>query len=542
MKLKNFYLNCISLLAIITLTYGCAKIVSPTGGPRDTTAPKVSSSNPPNGATDVNAKTLEIEFDELVKINNTGSILISPYTKEQPEYFLKGKKLIVKFPKELEENITYNINFKDNIRDVNESNIFQGFSYTFSTGSEIDSVNINGQLTDAQTKEPIKEAIIGVYEKSADSTFTKSPPLYIDITDENGNFSIKNIKKGTFELTALEDKNGNYFYDLPNESIGFTSDFLNINVDSTYKINLSMFIEKLTLKKTLNKEFSQGQLQVQFSQKIENLSTQIQAPSSIADSIYQIINDEQTEIRFYYSFNQQDSVSVTISGNDYLDTISLFSKKEYLPKPIELINKAGRGKTIIDSSEQLILTFNNYIQSINEDSLQLIEIDSIQNIINNNSQLLKESNQLSMNALWSVNKKYNFKILPGALTDLFNQTNRDTIFSEFTISKTIENGSIALKIKQDTINTHPYFYEIKDNADVLIDKGILNDTLIQILNIKPDNYKLEITEDKNANNKWDTGNYAERRQPEKIIQFNKKISVKQKFETEILIDLNELEN
>ena len=539
MKQKNVYIHSLFLLTLLFLILGCAKIVAPTGGARDTIAPKVLSSNPKNGEANIQSKNLEIEFDELVKINNPSSILISPFTEKQPEFFLKGKKLLVKFPNDLKEDITYTINFQDNIRDVNEGNILQGYNFTFSTGETIDSVNIKGQLTDSKTKEPIKKAIIGLYKQSDDSTFTKSPPLYIDITDENGNFSIRNIKKGQFELTALEDKNGNFFYDLPNESIAFSSEYLDLNIDSTYNIHLDLFIEQMIPKMTLNKEYSQGKLQIQFSQKIENLETQIIAPTEIKDSIFQLINDKKTEIKYFYNFNQVDSVNVIILGDNLNDTISLFSKKPYTSKAIELINKAGRGKTIIDSSKQLILTFNNFIQSINPDSLQLIEKDSIENIIQCNS-IVNDENQLTMNASWAPNKNYIYKILPGAIKDNFNQTNKDTIRSEFTVSKALEDGSITLKILQDSINATTYFYELKNIKDELIDKGLLNDTLIQIENLKPEIYSLEITEDLNKNNKWDTGNYKERRQPEKVIQYNKKISVKQKFETEISVDLNNL--
>ena len=140
---------CLLLLA------GCAKIVVPTGGPRDVTPPSVSKVEPESGTTNFKAKQIKITFDEFVELNNPlDNTLVSPPLNSSPEFIVSGKSLIMKIKDTLQSNRTYNIVFSDCIKDFTEGNKLSYFHYTFSTGDFVDSFYLRGTVTNALTRLP----------------------------------------------------------------------------------------------------------------------------------------------------------------------------------------------------------------------------------------------------------------------------------------------------------------------------------------------------------------------------------------------------
>src|SRR5690606_38373993 len=96
-----------------------------------------------------------------------------PDMDEAPQYKMKKKTLIVTLPDSLEENTTYSINFGNAIADFNEGNELKGFSYVFSTGPEIDSLSISGNVINALTLEAEKEITVLLIPTKQDSIFGK---------------------------------------------------------------------------------------------------------------------------------------------------------------------------------------------------------------------------------------------------------------------------------------------------------------------------------------------------------------------------------
>ena len=182
--------------SIYLLAVSCAQIVSPAGGIKDNTPPKVVKAQPKNQSLYFNSEKITIEFDEFIQLNNTDDqIIISPPTEQKPEYTLKGKVLEIRFKEQLQPNTTYTINFGNAIGDNKENNLLQNYSYVFSTGSLIDSLGINGTVYQAFNKKAEKDIVVGLYKTDGftDSTLIKEKPLYLTKTNELGNFNIKNL-------------------------------------------------------------------------------------------------------------------------------------------------------------------------------------------------------------------------------------------------------------------------------------------------------------------------------------------------------------
>lgn len=212
------------------LVVACANMGSPDGGPFDEDPPKIVRTSPKYGSTLDNVKKIVLEFNENVKIDNAQeNVIISPPQLEQPEIEAIGKKIIVKLVDSIKPNTTYTIDFADAIRDKNEDNPLGDYAFTFSTGGEIDTMQVSGYVLDASNLEPIKGIYVGVYalEDSAavldDSVFKTKPLERVSRTDAGGHFVIKGLRKGYYSIYALNDQNQNFLYDQKSELLAFTS-------------------------------------------------------------------------------------------------------------------------------------------------------------------------------------------------------------------------------------------------------------------------------------------------------------------------------
>ncbi len=220
----------------------CAKIGSPSGGPRDIAPPVLLKSKPLNKSTLFTGTQLEFTFDEF--INSQGmsqELVISPPMEETPEIRMRGKTLVIEFLEDLRENTTYTLSFGETIKDLNEGNILRNFEFVFSTGEKLDSLGVLGMAVQAfnlelpETEDPI---FVMLYENLSDSAPLLEIPDYVGKITPQGAFLINNIRPGTYRLFALQDLNRNYKYDVPEEMIGF--------IDTTLLLYPGMFDYKMT--------------------------------------------------------------------------------------------------------------------------------------------------------------------------------------------------------------------------------------------------------------------------------------------------------
>ena len=96
------------LYSVLVIIYSCAKIGSPTGGPKDETPPEIVASEPDNYATAFTGKKIEVKFNEFIQLKNIyKELLISPPLEERPLTRLKGKSLVIDLNNELRGCIGY---------------------------------------------------------------------------------------------------------------------------------------------------------------------------------------------------------------------------------------------------------------------------------------------------------------------------------------------------------------------------------------------------------------------------------------------------
>lgn len=215
------------LLLLLILVYSCASIGRPDGGPYDEDPPKFVKSTPVPFATKNKEKKIVIEFDEIVKLDKPSEkVVISPPQLEQPDIKANGRKIVVGLIDTLKAETTYTIDFSDAIQDNNEGNPLGSYSFTFSTGESIDTMEVAGHVLNAADLEPIKNIMVGLHADLADSAFTTKPFDRVSRTDSRGHFVIRGVAAGKYRIFALNDGNQNYIYDSRTELIAFSDSLI----------------------------------------------------------------------------------------------------------------------------------------------------------------------------------------------------------------------------------------------------------------------------------------------------------------------------
>ena len=225
MKTRAWYISIIALC--MTAMWSCARMGQPDGGWFDETPPHVVRTSPTDQSINVKAKKIVIAFDEGIKLDNASEkVVVSPPQLEVPEIKAQGNRIIVTLLDTLKENTTYTVDFSDAILDNNESNPMGNYTYSFSTGEQIDTMEVSGYVVDASNLEPVKGILVGLYSDIADSAFVSKPLLRVARADSEGHFVIKGVAEGSYRIYALQDMDGDYVFSQKGEMIAFTDEII----------------------------------------------------------------------------------------------------------------------------------------------------------------------------------------------------------------------------------------------------------------------------------------------------------------------------
>lgn len=205
------------------LLAGCARMGSPDGGWYDETPPKVIGASPEDKGINVDSRRIYINFDEFIKLENpTENVVISPPQLEVPEIKGQGKRISIELLDSLKPNTTYTIDFSNAISDNNEGNPLGNYTYSFSTGDHIDTLEVSGYVLNAQDLEPVKGMLVGLYDNHSDTIFKKKPMLRVSRTDPQGHFVVKGIAPGQYRVYALQDADGDFVFGQKSEMIAYS--------------------------------------------------------------------------------------------------------------------------------------------------------------------------------------------------------------------------------------------------------------------------------------------------------------------------------
>ncbi len=202
-KLKLGVLAIWALSSIMQLE-GCANIVPPSGGPRDSLPPYLIAARPIDSALNVFPKEILVGFNEYITTTSIQeNLIISPTLKNTPLIDARLNSIKIRIADTLLNNTTYSIQFGDAIKDVNEGNVLKNFTYVFSTGTRLDTGKIYGKVMLAESGKVDSSLVVILHPANKDSAIFKERPNYYTKLNGKGQFSFNFLPKGVYNIFVL---------------------------------------------------------------------------------------------------------------------------------------------------------------------------------------------------------------------------------------------------------------------------------------------------------------------------------------------------
>lgn len=582
--LKQQIQSTLAIIFLILAVYSCANMSTPTGGAKDEDPPIFVRSTPEPNALNYKKNKIEIFFDENIQLDKVAEkLLVSPPQKEMPIVKSSGKRLSVEIKDTLQNNTTYTIDFADAIADNNEKNALENFVFSFSTGEVIDSLEISGILLNAADLEPITGKLVGVHKNLHDTAFTTEPFYRIASTDSYGKFSIKNLSEGTYRVYALNDLNRDYKFDQSGEDIAFSDSLFAPHFEVRIK-NDTIWKDSITVDTVhaheythylpddiLLRFFKETAVKNQFLQKQERLtptkfSLFFNAPSDILPKIkplnftsddWFVLEANATNDTLHYWIKNQsvienDTLSLQV---EYLktdtakqlvpttDTLFVAIRKtrqtqkekkkeaEQDSVSIEFFKPNIKVSGTLDINQPIFIEWESPVDSYNPEGIHLeIKSDTIWEPFNftfepDTSQNIRT---YKLSTKWVPNAEYQFLVDSAAFVSIYDTHNKE-LKTQFRTKRLEDYGFIFFNLSQ--VDTTA-FVELLDKSDKVIQRSPVKNNLAEFLFLKPGTYYARIIIDTNNNGIWDTGNYAQKIQPEMVYYYPGSIQLMANFEIE----------
>ncbi|MEZ7498194.1 Ig-like domain-containing protein [Flavobacterium sp. Arc3] len=534
--LKN-NLRYISILLLV-LIVSCAKRGTITGGLKDTIAPTLKASFPKNYSTNFKGDEIKLVFDEYIKLKNLNKqLIISPPMKQEPLILptSASRYLTIKIKDTLQANTTYSFNFGQSIADNNEGNAYNQFKYIFSTGDYIDSLAIGGRIKDAHDIEAESFVSVMLYEVNKsynDSIVFNDSPRYITNTlDSLKTFRLENLKAGKYLLVAMKDQNSNNKFNPKEDKIGFRKEFITIPNDTVYEIEL--FKETLDFKSFKPTQASGNRLFLGYN-GAQNLKEK--QPKIVVKSNSQVLETIITQIpkkdslQIWYKPLKIDSLAVSVSKDKYLQDFIVKIKDQKK----DTLNISTSINGTLNFRDRFSLDASTPLVKFDDSKIKLIVNDSTELPFKREYDVFNQKLYLDFDK--EPNKKYNFKLLPGALTDFYEKSN-DTLSYKLETKAAADYGN--LRIQLQNVKYFPVIVELTDaKGDVLASEYTDFKTIVDFNLLNPAVYNLRIIYDENKNKIYDSGNFLEKRYSEEVIYFSKEIDVRANWDVDQAFDVS----
>ena len=128
------------------------------------------------------------------------------------------------------------------------------------------------------------------------------------------------------------------------------------------------------------------------------------------------------------------------------------------------------------------------------------------------------------------NQKYSFSFLPGAITDFFGVQN-DTLDFNLSTGSFADYGNLRMVLGGAV--TFPVIVQLtNEKGEVQREIFASESQIFEFNNLNPGNYIARVVLDGNGNGKMDTGNYLEKRQPERVSYYPGVIEIRANWEKE----------
>jgi hypothetical protein len=518
-------MNKLLLFVLLTVLFSCAIESVPTGGEKDITPPEVIESSPINYQTNFESTEIELTFDEFVELKNFNQqFSVSPPLENKVDYNLKGKTLNITILDTLKENTTYTLNFGNSIVDITEGNPQTSYKFVFSTGPVLDSLKIQGEVHHAKSGKPMEGLLAMLYlDSEEDSVGYKSKPQYYAVTQEDGSFSIENIKDENYRLLVVDDKDFNFKITSRKEPRGFVSDLIRAGNDSIYQ--LRTFVEENTLKFNQLKQTGRGKALVYYSADVpDDFRIREENDSAL------FIDDREGRdtLTLFYKKGVSDTSLFYAQYADVTDTLFVRNAEFDKVKPSLTAKKAT-----VTPSDVLTLTSNKPIE--NFETSFLVYVKNGDTVNAPKLTLAKNGFDLVFDEQPTFGDQYNVHFIPGFVSVFYNQT-VDTASVSFKTKKETDYAFHIISLTQKQ-NQQSIIQLLDEKNNLVFERSVTGNATIEAPFLEPAGYILRVILDENKNGVWDTGNYLESIQPEQVLYYPEVIELRANWEIETIWDL-----
>ena len=541
---KGTLLKIFAIIVVAFVVASCARMGNPDGGWYDETPPRVVGASPSEKATNVNAKKVYINFDEFIKVDNpTEKVVVSPPQIEAPEIKAQGKRIAISLLDSLKANTTYTIDFSDAISDNNEGNPMGNYTYCFSTGNVIDTLEVAGSVLAADNLEPVKGILVGLYADLADSAFSTDtiiPSFKADVRQDT-------LWRDTLHIDVV--KRVDYTHFLPDDVCLLA--FNEINTDriflkserpdaNRFSLFYSYGSDSLPKLKGLNFNITDSTFTIDASAKRDTITYWLNDTA--------LVNCDSLELELRHLVT--DTLGHLVEG---VDTIQLFAKIPYEKRlkaklkdlekwqkaqdkkkrkgepydsipPIELLKYSVKG-TDLDPDKNVEFAFNTPLKHFHLDKMHLYSKPPKDSLWYEEKFKFDQNTPLlyTFRAEWKPGYEYSLELDSLVFEDIYGtcagpskQGLKVKDLNQYaTIMFTI-NGMEGKNVVCQLLNT----------SDNPVKEVKTTDGNVQFYYVAPGTYYLRLYVDENNNGMWDTGVFAEGRQPEPVYYYHEAIQCK----------------
>lgn len=562
-------------------------------------------STPAAGATGFSGKAVTIMFDENVQLKDADKkFVMSPPAAKKPRVEAHGKQVKVTFDdaEVLLPATTYTLDFADCLSDLNEGNVYQNFTFSFSTGQSTDSMMISGNVYDARTVMPVEGIYVLLHENLTDTAFTNVMPIRVAKTDPDGRFAIKNVPAGReYDVYALDDQNRNFLFDQPGEKIAWLGRHVSpsweirqvadsVKTDSTYVVNdtihyyyaptmrdtltytpdsLSLFAfdedrydqyisvderkERNKIKIILNKPMARRpRLSFVGHEGERGLSVNQYSPTN--DTVVVWMTDttiwKKDSVVIAVDYLVKDSLGALV---DHVDTLKEWHferkakeadsgrrrrrKKEDDDKPKVDFLKIKASGTVAPYGELSIFSPTPFAR-FDWNSVRLsVKVDTIYKplaftAINDTVDICRKA----LKVKWEPGAEYRLEIDSASVYDIYGKWNAP--LSQSVKVTTLDKYGV-LYIDVDSVPANALLQITDSKGNVLRQNYLKQNGKAGFRYLKPSDYMIRIIIDDDRDGKWTTGDFAQRRQPEQIIYYMQKVTVRQNWDIHVDFSLKD---
>ncbi|MFO7721666.1 MAG: Ig-like domain-containing protein [Bacteroidales bacterium] len=567
-------LQSVAAMLLMFAVISCANIVSPSGGPKDTSPPEVITGIPESGAVNFSGHSFTLQFDEYVQLGNLQQqMLISPPLAEMPKFRLRGKSLTVSFPDTLLPATTYAFFFGDAIKDITENNPMVSYTYFFSTGDFIDSLELRGKVLNALDQKMEENVFVLLYtDPVSDSAFSREIPRYVTRPDKSGNFVFRHLAEGSYHLVAVADLNNNMLYDLITEPVAFhpepttprflaksvadtamgtmLPDSVSMAVDSTRAPvvlpptpsvpdhALYMFKGEDSIQRiTASRSDSRYKVLISYRYPLKDAEVLIADPG-LRDISGVEWSSQKDTMWVWLQEHTSDTLPVIIRHASSTDTLFiplrqpvLGGRGRQLDPRVGISMDVPRTEKIHPSRKPEVFFSIPLLSFDTKDAVLISETDTVPLILTTGDSLLKKRFTLKNPLVANMNYRM---VIPEKACKGWDGTFNDSVDWAFSVDVPENFGTLKVTVSTDSVYQGGLLLLLLDEKSAILEeRPIVSGETETFYPLKPSRYFLKVIKDINQNGRWDTGDYWRRLQPERVLSLANPVNIRANWEEEV---------